>query len=50
MRWLPEHGVAIIAMGNLTYTSWGRVTEDALDALERTGGLKPRTHSRPTRS
>jgi len=43
MRWLPEHGVAIIAMGNLTYTSWGRVTEDALDALERTGGLKPRT-------
>jgi CubicO group peptidase (beta-lactamase class C family) len=43
MRWLPEHGVAIIAMGNLTYTSWGRVTEDALDALARTGGLKPRT-------
>jgi CubicO group peptidase (beta-lactamase class C family) len=42
MRWLPEHGVAVIAMGNLTYTSWGRVTEDALDALERTGGLKPR--------
>ena len=33
MRWLPEHGVAIIAMGNLTYTSWGRVTDDALDAL-----------------
>jgi hypothetical protein len=30
-------------MGNLTYTSWGRVSEDALDALERTGGLKPRT-------
>ena len=43
MRWLPEHGVAIIAMGNLTYTSWGRVTDDALDALQRTGGLKPRT-------
>jgi CubicO group peptidase (beta-lactamase class C family) len=42
MRWLPEHGVAILAMGNLTYTSWGRVTEDALEALERTGGLKPR--------
>jgi CubicO group peptidase (beta-lactamase class C family) len=43
MRWLPEHGVALIAMGNLTYTSWGRVADDALDALERTGGLKPRT-------
>ncbi len=43
MRWLPDHGVAIIAMGNLTYTSWGRVTEDVLDALARTGGLTPRT-------
>jgi len=43
MRWLPEHGVAIIAMGNLTYTSWGRVADDALDALDRTGGLRPRT-------
>jgi CubicO group peptidase (beta-lactamase class C family) len=43
MRWLPEHGVAIIAMGNLTYTSWGRAADDALDALERTGGLRPRT-------
>ena len=43
MRWLPEHGVAIIAMGNLTYTSWGRVTDDVVDALDRTGGLKPRT-------
>jgi CubicO group peptidase (beta-lactamase class C family) len=42
MRWLPEHGVAIVAMGNLTYTSWGRVTDDAIDALARTGGLKPR--------
>jgi len=42
MRWLPDHGVSIIAMGNLTYTSWGRVTEDALDALARTGGLLPR--------
>jgi CubicO group peptidase (beta-lactamase class C family) len=42
MRWLPDRGVAIIAMGNLTYTSWGRVADDALDALERTGGLRPR--------
>jgi CubicO group peptidase (beta-lactamase class C family) len=42
MRWLPEHGVAIVAMGNLTYTSWGRVADDALDALDRTGGLRPR--------
>jgi CubicO group peptidase (beta-lactamase class C family) len=42
MRWLPDYGVALIAMGNLTYTSWGRVTDEALDALARTGGLKPR--------
>jgi CubicO group peptidase (beta-lactamase class C family) len=42
MRWLPEHGVAIIAMGNLTYTSWGRIADDALDVLDRTGGLRPR--------
>ena len=42
MRWLPEHGVAIIAMGNLTYTSWTRVTDDAVEALAKTGALQPR--------
>jgi CubicO group peptidase (beta-lactamase class C family) len=42
MRWLPEHGVALVAMGNLTYTSWGRVADDVIDALQRTGGLVPR--------
>jgi CubicO group peptidase (beta-lactamase class C family) len=42
MRWLPEHGVGIVAMGNLTYTGWGGVTEQALQALEATGGLQPR--------
>jgi CubicO group peptidase (beta-lactamase class C family) len=42
MRWLPEHGVAIVAMGNLTYTSWGRVVDQAVDRLARTGGLTPR--------
>ena len=42
MRWLPEHGVAIVAMGNLTYTNWTRVTDDAVDALAKTGGLQPR--------
>jgi hypothetical protein len=39
MRWLPEHGVAIIAMGNLTYTSWSRVVDRAIDRLAQTGGL-----------
>ena len=42
MRWLPEHGVGIVAMGNLTYTGWGGVTEQALGILSRTGGLEPR--------
>ena len=42
MRWLPEHGVGIVAMGNLTYTGWGGVTEQALAALSRTGALAPR--------
>jgi CubicO group peptidase (beta-lactamase class C family) len=42
MRWLPDHGVGIIALGNLTYTGWGGVAEQALGALARTGGLVPR--------
>jgi hypothetical protein len=42
MRWLPEYGVGIVALGNLTYTSWGGPTTQALEALARTGGLVPR--------
>jgi CubicO group peptidase (beta-lactamase class C family) len=42
MRWLPEYGVGLIAFGNLTYTSWPRTFDAALDALTRTGGLQPR--------
>ncbi|MEO6445169.1 MAG: serine hydrolase domain-containing protein [Gemmatimonadaceae bacterium] len=42
MRWLPEYGVGIVALGNLTYTSWGGPTTQALEVLERTGGLVPR--------
>jgi CubicO group peptidase (beta-lactamase class C family) len=43
MRWLPEYGVGLIAFGNLTYTSWPRTFDAALDALAATGGLQPRT-------
>lgn len=43
MRWLPDYGVGIVAMGNLTYTSWGNVTDQAFEALAATGGLEPRT-------
>ena len=42
MRWLPDYGVGIVALGNLTYTGWGGVTTQALDALMRTGGLVAR--------
>jgi CubicO group peptidase (beta-lactamase class C family) len=42
MRWLPEHGIGLIAFGNLTYTGWGGVFNAALDALSRTGGLQAR--------
>ena len=42
MRWLPEHGVALVALGNLTYARWGDPANAALEALDRTGALKPR--------
>jgi CubicO group peptidase (beta-lactamase class C family) len=42
MRWLPEHGVGIIAFGNRTYTGWAGVAMQALEALARTGALQPR--------
>ena len=42
MRWLPEHGVGLVAMGNVTYASFGGLFSDALAALYRTGALQPR--------
>ena len=42
MRWLPEHGVGIVALGNLTYTSWTNPAEQAMQILARTGALEPR--------
>ena len=42
MRWLPEYGVGLIAMGNVTYASFGGLFNDALAALQRTGALQPR--------
>jgi CubicO group peptidase (beta-lactamase class C family) len=42
MRWLPEHGVGIVALGNLTYTGWGTVSEQALELLAKTGAMLPR--------
>ena len=42
MLWLPEHGVAVVALANLTYTKWGDPFVHALDALAATGALQPR--------
>jgi len=42
MRWLPEHGVGIVALGNLTYTGWGGVIDQAFEVLARSGALAPR--------
>jgi CubicO group peptidase (beta-lactamase class C family) len=42
MLWLPEHGVALVGLANLTYAGWGGAFGDALAALDRTGALMPR--------
>jgi CubicO group peptidase (beta-lactamase class C family) len=42
MRWFPEHGIGIIAFGNLTYTGWSRVVGEATDRLVATGGFQAR--------
>ena len=42
MRWVPEQGVGIVALGNLTYTGWTNTAEQALTRLAATGGLAPR--------
>jgi hypothetical protein len=42
MRWLPDEGVGLIAMGNLTYTGWGGVLDQATAALAKTGALTRR--------
>lgn len=43
MLWLPDYGVGIVALGNVTYTSWRGPVDQALAALARTGALEPRT-------
>jgi CubicO group peptidase (beta-lactamase class C family) len=42
MQWLPEHGVGIVAFGNVTYTGWGGVVTNAFEAFAKTGGLQAR--------
>ena len=48
MTWLPDYGIGIVAFGNLTYTSWGRVTPAALDALANASAIHRRSpHASP---
>lgn len=42
MRWLPEHGVGLIAFGNVTYASFGGLFSEAVNMLAKTGALQPR--------
>lgn len=43
MMWLPDYGVGIFAMTNLTYTAPTPAIREAFQALAKTGGLEPRT-------
>src|SRR5580765_6950032 len=42
MTWLPDYGVGLVAFGNLTYTGWTGAATNALEALVKDAGLKPR--------
>ena len=42
MRWLPEHGIGIVAVGNRTYSGWTATTDRALQRLLGSGALPPR--------
>lgn len=42
MRWLPEQGVGLIAMSNLTYGGFNGLFNETLSVLYRTGALKAR--------
>jgi hypothetical protein len=42
MQWLPEYGVGLVAMGNVTYASFGGLFNDTFGVLYQTGALQPR--------
>jgi hypothetical protein len=45
MIWLPGYGAGLVAFGNLTYTGWTGAATSALEALVKTGNLRPRQPS-----
>ena len=42
MQWLPEYGVGVIVLANVTYAGAGTVGRGILDKLAATGALRPR--------
>jgi len=42
MMWLPEHGVGVYAMANVTYAGAGAAGRAIIEQLSATGGLRPR--------
>ncbi|MCU1330608.1 MAG: putative family peptidase [Bryobacterales bacterium] len=42
MMWLPDYGVGLFAMANLTYVGPSAPISDALDLLQKSGGLQRR--------
>jgi CubicO group peptidase (beta-lactamase class C family) len=42
MRWLPNHGVGIFVLANLTYAQAAGMTRAAISMLQNTGAMKPR--------
>jgi CubicO group peptidase (beta-lactamase class C family) len=42
MRWLPDHGVGVVALGNRTYTGWNGPITSAFELLQKTGALERR--------
>ena len=42
MTWLPDHGVGVLVLANVTYAGAGGVARMMLDKLAATGALQPR--------
>jgi CubicO group peptidase (beta-lactamase class C family) len=42
MVWLPEYGVGVLVLANVTYAPAGSAGRPVLDLLDRTGALRPR--------
>ena len=43
MQWLPDYGVGVIVLANVTYAGAGGIGRGILEKLAATGALQPRT-------